>query len=98
MFRINPFILLLLVAVGLWLIFGDSIRRPVTYNAEPRAVTARGNLAEDEKTTIEIFRNTSPSVVISPALRCGAASFRSMPWKFRPVPDPASSGTKRDGW
>ncbi len=71
MSRINPFILLLLVAVGLWLIFGDSIRRPVTYNAEPRAVTARGNLAEDEKTTIEIFRNTSPSVVYitSTALR-----------------------------
>ncbi len=61
--RINPFILLLLVAVGLWLIFGDSIRRPVTYNAEPRAITARGDLAEDEKNTIEIFRNTSPSVV-----------------------------------
>lgn len=31
--------------------------------SEPRTVTARGNLAEDEKTTIELFRNASPSVV-----------------------------------
>ncbi|GAB4348520.1 MAG: trypsin-like peptidase domain-containing protein [Gammaproteobacteria bacterium] len=31
--------------------------------AEPRAVTARGDLAEDEKATIEIFERASPSVV-----------------------------------
>lgn len=31
--------------------------------AEPRAVAARGELAADEQTTIEIFRATSPSVV-----------------------------------
>jgi S1-C subfamily serine protease len=32
-------------------------------NAQPRAVTARGELAADEKSTIEIFRQASPSVV-----------------------------------
>ena len=32
-------------------------------SAEPRAVIARGDLAEDEKTTIDLFRQVSPSVV-----------------------------------
>ena len=32
-------------------------------NYEPRSVTARGDLAEDEKSTISLFRDVSPSVV-----------------------------------
>jgi len=32
-------------------------------SAQPRAVTARGELAEDEKSTIELFKRVSPSVV-----------------------------------
>lgn len=32
-------------------------------NAAPRVVTPRGDLAEDEKSTIELFRQASPSVV-----------------------------------
>lgn len=32
-------------------------------SAEPRAVLARGDLAEDEKTTIDLFSQVSPSVV-----------------------------------
>ena len=32
-------------------------------NAKPRSVTARGDLAEDEKSTIELFRSASPAVV-----------------------------------
>ncbi|MEN8188646.1 MAG: trypsin-like peptidase domain-containing protein [Thermodesulfobacteriota bacterium] len=32
-------------------------------DAVPRAVTARGELAADERNTIDVFRNTSPSVV-----------------------------------
>ena len=32
-------------------------------NAEPRVVTARGDLAEDEKNTIAVFEEISPSVV-----------------------------------
>ena len=35
----------------------------VSYRAEPRAVTARGELAGDELATIEIFEHASPSVV-----------------------------------
>jgi len=32
-------------------------------NAQPRAITPRGELAEDEKSTVELFRRVSPSVV-----------------------------------
>jgi len=32
-------------------------------NAEPRAITPRGDLAGDEKNNIEVFQNASPSVV-----------------------------------
>ncbi|MGE0605674.1 MAG: 2-alkenal reductase, partial [Pirellulales bacterium] len=32
-------------------------------NAVPRAVLARGNLAEDEQATIELFKHASPAVV-----------------------------------
>ncbi len=35
----------------------------IRWNAEPRAVTARGDLAADEQSTIEIFKRTNPSVV-----------------------------------
>jgi S1-C subfamily serine protease len=35
----------------------------IRWSAEPRPVTARGELAADEQATIEIFKRTSPSVV-----------------------------------
>ena len=40
--------------------FGSSLKGPT---AEPRSVTARGDLAADEQATIEIFEQASPSVV-----------------------------------
>ncbi len=61
--RFQSFIIFLLIVGGLWLVFGGQTWRPISYQAEPRAITARGDLAEDERNTIEIFRNTSPSVV-----------------------------------
>lgn len=36
---------------------------PLNPTAEPRPVIARGSLAEDEKATIEVFKDASPSVV-----------------------------------
>lgn len=40
------------------------IERSLTdFNTEPRAVTARGDLAADERATIELFDQASPSVV-----------------------------------
>lgn len=66
MFRnIKPFLLLVLIATGLWLVFGGDTHpwKHTNRDAEPRTVTARGDLADDEKNTIDIFRTISPSVV-----------------------------------
>lgn len=55
--------LLILSLIGLWLAyqtFQPGLHDP---DATPRPVTARGDLAEDEKNTIELFRSASPSVV-----------------------------------
>ena len=77
---IRPFILLLVIGGLLWYLFGEGGWRPVNRNAEPRAVTARGDLAEDEKNTIEIFRESSPSVVYitSIAMRRGWFSLNAV--------------------
>jgi S1-C subfamily serine protease len=58
----------LIVVLVLYLLpWIDTLR--LRLEAEPRAVTARGDLAEEEKTTIEIFRRTSPSVVYITTLK-----------------------------
>ncbi|MCI5123545.1 MAG: serine protease, partial [Candidatus Electrothrix sp. AR5] len=60
----NPFILLLIAAV-LYLIFhtlNPEVAR-LDRNAGPKPITARGDLADDEKNTIAVFREASPSVV-----------------------------------
>ncbi|GAF73544.1 unnamed protein product [marine sediment metagenome] len=66
------FVLVLLV-VALVVVWGQRFRSGVTYSGkiEPRVVTPRGDLADDEQATIELFRAVSPSVVyVSPmALR-----------------------------
>ena len=51
-------LLLLLLVARPWL---DALF--FRFTAEPRAVTPRGDLAADEHSTIDIFRNASPSVV-----------------------------------
>jgi S1-C subfamily serine protease len=58
-------VLLLAVAgVLMYLVFQDRTQKPARLPAaEPRAVTARGDLAEDERATIELFREVAPSVV-----------------------------------
>ena len=61
----NPLPLLLLVAALCYLLFhtlNPEIGQ-LDRNAEPRPVTARGDLANDEKNTIAVFREVSPSVV-----------------------------------
>jgi len=61
--RISPFLILLLLLFLFWLIFYR--QTPTLHNpaATPRAVTARGDLADDEKNSIEVFQTVSPSVV-----------------------------------
>ncbi len=62
--RFSLVIPLLIILLGLYLIFQDrDWRGRLDPDAQPRVVTARGDLAEDEKNTIDIFRNSSPSVV-----------------------------------
>ena len=76
----SSLLILGIIAVGLWLVFGTKNFQPLNQHAEPRAITARGDLAEDEKNTIDIFRNTSPSVVYitSIALRRGVFSLNAV--------------------
>jgi len=61
--KISPVLLYVLIGLGGWLLyqtFQPSLNDP---NAEPRAIMARGDLAEDEKNTIEVFKRSAPSVV-----------------------------------
>jgi S1-C subfamily serine protease len=54
-------LLMLIAAAGIWWYLSQP--RPVhDLKAKPRAVTARGDLAEDEKNTIDLFETVSPSV------------------------------------
>ena len=59
-----------------------------TPSTEPRAVAARGDLAEDEKATINLFKTNSPSVVFITTLR-QAQDFRTM----LPTEIPAGTGS-----
>ncbi|HID70074.1 MAG TPA: trypsin-like serine protease [Desulfobacterales bacterium] len=61
--KVSPFVILGLLILGLWLLFRPLENRLFDSTAVPRAVTARGDLAQDEQNTIELFRNVSPSVV-----------------------------------
>ncbi len=58
-------ILALLALVLAWRVIAPYFWPGALHNpdATPRAVTPRGDLAEDEKTTIEIFQRAAPSVV-----------------------------------
>jgi S1-C subfamily serine protease len=56
--------------------------------AEPRPVAARGDLAADEKATIELFREASPSVVFITTLSRQARGF----FEIQEVPRGAGSG------
>jgi S1-C subfamily serine protease len=58
--------LLIGVLIGLmagWILVSVVRNRPGTVQSTPRLVTPRGDLAEDEKATIELFQKASPSVV-----------------------------------
>lgn len=61
--RTNPVLLLVIAGAVLYLLYQSFQPGLFDSNAQPRAVTARGDLAADETNTIDIFRNASPSVV-----------------------------------
>jgi S1-C subfamily serine protease len=56
--------------------------------AKPRAVTARGDLAEDEKGTISLFKAVSPSVVY-----ITTTAVRRELFSFRPLEVPQGAGS-----
>jgi S1-C subfamily serine protease len=56
-------VVLLVLGAALWWFLFKPAGKLHDEKAEPRAVVARGDLAQDEKTAIEIFRNVSHSVV-----------------------------------
>ena len=60
---LGPMILILLIGGFLVWRFWPHADSIYDANATPRAVTPRGSLAESEKTTIQIFKEASPSVV-----------------------------------
>ncbi len=61
--RFTGFFLLLLIFLGVWFYYYRTTKPLLNPSATPRAVTPRGNLAEDERNNIEIFKSASPSVV-----------------------------------
>ena len=61
--RIRWITIALALLLVLWQFLPWLERTLVSLDAEPRAITARGELAADETATIEIFEQTSPSVV-----------------------------------
>jgi S1-C subfamily serine protease len=62
--RILPLVVIVvLILVGLWLVYGSWEHPAHDPAAIPHVVTARGDLAADEQNTIDIFKNTSASVV-----------------------------------
>ena len=61
--KVSPLAVIVLLFFGFWLLFQPLERNLFDKKAEPRAVTARGDLAQDEQNTIDLFRAVSPSVV-----------------------------------
>lgn len=55
--------LLFLVLLVLWFFFARPPVQPLRPEASPRPIEARGDLAADEKSTIEIFQSNAPAVV-----------------------------------
>src|SRR5687767_1821200 len=58
-----PFLLLVIAGLLGWQMLGPRVRRLIDPNAEPRAVTARGDLAPLEQSVIALYKQASPSVV-----------------------------------
>ncbi len=78
--KTSPLAIIVIGCLIAWLLFTPVKRFVGTFNVEPRAVTARGDLADDELNTIDIFRANSPAVVYvtSIALRRGFFSLNAV--------------------
>ena len=74
---LNAVLLVLVGALALWALWTVVPKpwRDLDPDAMPRPVVARGDLAEIERTTVEIFRTASPSVVHITTLVTAAGPF-----------------------
>ncbi|MBI4792978.1 MAG: trypsin-like peptidase domain-containing protein [Deltaproteobacteria bacterium] len=61
--KISPFVYFLAGLFVFWWFFARPDQSVLNQDAVPRAITARGDLAGDERNTIELFQATSPAVV-----------------------------------
>lgn len=61
--KVSPLAIIILLLLGFLLLFKPLQNGLFDSSAVPRAVTARGDLAQDEQNTIELFKTVSPSVV-----------------------------------
>jgi len=62
-FSLLPLVMIIIFMSSFWYFYLRPKEPVLDPNAGPRTVAARGDLAEDEKNTIEIFQSISPSVV-----------------------------------
>ncbi len=62
--RVNVRLIMFVTVIGLLAFYFRPLVQSVLigFSATPRAVTARGDLANDEKNTISVFQEVSPSV------------------------------------
>ena len=83
------FIAGLACATAAWLWYASSEGRPLPAAPEPVVVTPRGDLAPIERSTVELFRNASPSVVYITRLTVRADPFRR---NLEQIPEGSGSG------
>ena len=78
--KTSPLAIIVVILLVAWLLVDPVKRLYYSSTAEPRMVTARGDLAADEQNTIDIFQANSPSVVhvTSIALRRGLFSLNAV--------------------
>jgi S1-C subfamily serine protease len=88
-----PLAILALAVVLAARLVGGFVGQRAAPPAEPRPVTARGDLAEDEKSTVELFRRASPSVVFITTVARGFTGF----FEIEEVPQGTGSGFVWDG-
>lgn len=89
--RVSGWLVMMLVGLSLALLYRQFFWYTPLHNpfARPRAVTPRGDLADDEKSTIELFREASPSVVHIDTAAIGSNPFNR---DIRAIPAGTGSG------
>src|ERR1051326_3905135 len=90
---IGLFVVLLVAALWIgWKLAAPLIGNVHDPKATPRAIAARGELAADEKATIELFKSASPSVVHITTLVPGVARDR-FTFNLTPLDIPQGTGS-----